>query len=490
MFIVSHRFVLGPYTYLRSTLFAASMLSAGWGLAQDPPPASIHPEIGTIQKTIGMSGYFAPAAATEVSVTLDTNLTLKVLKAVEHGTAVRAGDLLVEFDAHDAKEQLEQQEYALGMQKLAMEEAEREQRIAEAKAPLEAESAELAKRRADEDFAFFLKREFPMNERSVEQSLKSMKDYLDYTAEELRQLEKMYKADDLTEESEEIVLRRAKDDLDRSRFALEREELNHQRSVQLNLPRERMNEETQHRLAEIAFEQFQLMQPLLKEKRHATLKKQRMDLEKAARELEKLRSDLKKFRIEAPHDGVVYFGKSTDGKFGNITEMNTKLRPHGVVNQNEVIMTLVKPNHLYFVGSVPETDLAFATPGTLAVITPTAFPNVRVEAKVQNAASVPGADGNFQVHLELQMDAPKKVVAGMTGKSKWVAYFNAKALTVPSKFLHQDPDEDDATYIFVLNAESKPEKRWVEAGVASGDRTEIVSGLNGDEKIVESDGSK
>lgn len=458
--------------------------------AQDAPPASIHPEVGSIQKTVAMSGYFSPASSTEIAVRLDTNLSLKVLKAAEHGDVVRAGDVLIEFDAHDAKEQLAQQEIALNLQKLSLEEAQREARLAEAKDPLDEEFAELTKRRADEDFAFFLEREFAMNQRSAENSMKSNKDYFDYVAEELRQLEKMYKADDLTEESEEIVLRRAKDDLDRARFSLEWSELNHRRSVDLDLPRSKIQQQTQHRLAEIAFEQFKMLRPLILEKRRLALKKQHMDFEKASHELDKLQADLKKLRIEAPHDGVVYYGKSSDGKFSNVAEMLAKLRPHGAVSPNEVLMTIVRPGALVFLGSVPESDLDFASAGTAASIVPGAFSKMRIDGKIQRVASVPSGDGNFQVHIELPTDAPKKIVAGMSGKAKWIAYYNPKALTVPSRYVHQDPDENDASYVWVLNAESKPEKRWVEPGITSGDRTEIFSGLTSSEQLVESDGSK
>jgi HlyD family secretion protein len=468
----------------------AILLLAQTGVTQESAAASIRPEVGPIQKTVRMSGYFAPTLSVEVSVPLESNLSLKVIKAVEHGSTVRAGDLLVEFDARDAKEQLEQQESALALQKLSLEEAEREERLARVRDPIDEQFAELAKQHADEDFAFFRDRELTMNQRSVEQSMKSMKDYLDYNAEELRQLEKMYKADDLTEESEEIVLRRAKDDLERARFALDREELNYQRSIGLILPRDKVYQQTQHRFAEIALEQFKLMRPLMLEKRQLSLKKQRMDFEKAARELDKLRSDLAKFRIEAPQDGTVYYGKCADGRFANIAEMQAKLRPHGTVGANEVLMTIVRNGPLSFVGTVPESEAPFATNGSVASVIPSGFPQLKLEAKIQRLAPVPGPDGTFAVHLELQVDAPKKVVAGMTGKAKWVAYFNAKALTVPSRVVHQDADNDDANYVFVLDGATKPVKQWVEVGIVSGERTEILSGLTADDNLVESDGSK
>ena len=44
---------------------------------------------------------------------------------------------------------------------------------------------------------------------------------LEYEQEELRQLEKMYKADDISEETEQIVLKRAHDNVDSRKFAAE-----------------------------------------------------------------------------------------------------------------------------------------------------------------------------------------------------------------------------------------------------------------------------
>ena len=52
--------------------------------------------------------------------------------------------------------------------------------------------------------------------------VKKAKDYLEYQKEELRQLEKMYGADDLTEETEEIVLKRQRDAVELAIFSLQR----------------------------------------------------------------------------------------------------------------------------------------------------------------------------------------------------------------------------------------------------------------------------
>ena len=70
-------------------------------------------------------------------------------------------------------------------------------------------AAERSRRIAKEDLAQMLEVELPTARKAVDFSLQMSADSLAYEKEELRQLEKMYKADDLTEETEEIVLRRA-----------------------------------------------------------------------------------------------------------------------------------------------------------------------------------------------------------------------------------------------------------------------------------------
>ncbi len=56
--------------------------------------------------------------------------------------------------------------------------------------------------------------------------------------EELRQLTKMYAADDLTEDTEEIILTRQKDAVVTAEFALRMETLDYKRALEVALPRE------------------------------------------------------------------------------------------------------------------------------------------------------------------------------------------------------------------------------------------------------------
>ena len=82
---------------------------------------------------------------------------------------------------------------------------------------------------------------------------------LEYAEEEYRQLEKMYKADDLREETEKIVLRRAKNGVDRAKLELELAQASHEEAVKLLLPRteESAKDQTERSLIDVGIHQDQ-----------------------------------------------------------------------------------------------------------------------------------------------------------------------------------------------------------------------------------------
>ena len=68
--------------------------------------------------------------------------------------------------------------------------------------------------------------------------VKSSREYLDYTKEELRQLEKMYRSKDLTEETEEIILRRQRFQVESREQYLKEAELQRDQKLKVDLPRQ------------------------------------------------------------------------------------------------------------------------------------------------------------------------------------------------------------------------------------------------------------
>src|SRR5262249_39604729 len=105
-------------------------------------------------------------------------------------------------------------------------------------APLELAATERGKRVADEDLKKFTSVDRALAEKAARQNLKEAKDALEYSQEELRQLEKMYRSKDLTEETEQIILRRERNRVDAARFRLETTEVRSARALEVELPRQ------------------------------------------------------------------------------------------------------------------------------------------------------------------------------------------------------------------------------------------------------------
>ena len=81
--------------------------------------------------------------------------------------------------------------------------------------PIELAAAEFAKKRADEELKYFLDLGRPQAEKEANLMVKYVKFYLEYAEEELAQLKKMYKSNDLTESTERMILRRQQQQVER-----------------------------------------------------------------------------------------------------------------------------------------------------------------------------------------------------------------------------------------------------------------------------------
>ena len=98
-------------------------------------------------------------------------------------------------------------------------------------------AAERADKEAKEDFDRYNQIDRPMYVKSAEFMAKYYEFMLDYEKDELEQLVKMYEADDLTEETEEIVLKRQKNSVESAEFSLEGAKLNRDELLNVRLPR-------------------------------------------------------------------------------------------------------------------------------------------------------------------------------------------------------------------------------------------------------------
>ena len=195
---------------------------------------------------VSLSGTLEAGSASDIVLRPQTWRAFEVVRAVEPGTTVKKGDVLVEFDAESIDEAIK--DLALGQRlgELALKLAEENLRVAEASTPLDQETAQRAKRIANEDLERFTRTLRPLSEKSAKFMLRMAEDSLRYEKEELAQLEKMYKADDLTEETEEIVLKRQRDSVRRAEFQHEMAKTLSEQVLRVTIPRGRDRQASHH----------------------------------------------------------------------------------------------------------------------------------------------------------------------------------------------------------------------------------------------------
>ena len=118
---------------------------------------------------------------------------------------VKKGDTLVRLDTQKIDEELSNIAFSRQLSALSMKQAQESLDQLRESLPFDLENAVRTKKQADEDLEYFLKVDRPLRIRSAKESLKRSEYSLENAMEESKQLEQMYKADDLTEETEEII---------------------------------------------------------------------------------------------------------------------------------------------------------------------------------------------------------------------------------------------------------------------------------------------
>lgn len=451
-------------------------------------------EKGPFKVELSCKGVFEAAEMAEVSVnpeawTPNNGGQLVILKAVEHGAPVRKGDVLIAFDLDKLNERIRNLEAEQGLNDLAISQAEREIPILERSMPLEQAVALRAKQMADEDLRRFLDQERDMLGKMAEHFVKQANDYLDYAKDELKQLEKMYREKDLTEETEEIILKRTRTQVERATFYVRMAEFDRDLTLKVELPRREQKLKDGVKLSDVALTKAQTTLPLTLQQKQLHLKKLLFEREKSGEQLAKLRKDRDGLIVKAPADGIVFHGKCERGQW-SMSAASSKLHAGGQVQPHEVMLTVVKARPIFVRATVDEKDLPLVRAGAKGKVVPTADPDVKLPAKVDKVSDIPVSSGTFEARIALDGSAEHAtLMPGMACTVKFVPYAKAELVSVPASAVFTDELDDDKHYVYFAGKDGKHEKRTVVVGRKSGDRLEIKDGLkDGDEILLEKPG--
>lgn len=460
--------------------------------AEKKPAREKKPELHTVESKdltieVEAEGVFAATESEEVALRPDVWTAFKVKQAAAHGARVRKGDVLVEFDDTDIEKAIAERSLQLQSGEVKLMEAEEEFPRTERSIELD---YEIAQRNYDEirdEHKRFQDVMRKLSEKLADYYLKTAKQDLENSREELTQLQKMYEADELTEETEEIVLKRQKFQVELAEFSLEYSQINRDYTIDVAIPQREQSLQTAVEKARIAWERAKMARTL-------GLSGERYDLdalrEARARSVDshaKLVADRALMKLRAPCDGVAYYGRCVDGRWNEVGSMEAKLVPFGSVPPNSVVMTIVQPRPLVVETSIGEKEFPTVKEGQTATIAPAADSEIKLKAKVEQIADVPGSGNKFSVQIELadENDAPDWLMPGMTCKASIVTYEAEDAIVIPADLLQTYADDKDKKYVMVLEKDAdKPVRRDLKLGKTKEKDVEVLRGLTKGDRIV------
>jgi len=274
-------------------------------------PSTTKVEKGPFKVEVTLPGIFEPTKQAELSVKPKAwSGPLVVEKAIDLGMPVKQGDILVEFDHEKIDMAIQDAEVELALGELALKHAMEELPVLEKLLPIDLAAAERARTQADENLARFLDIDRPNSEKMAQFSVKSATEFLDYSKEELRQLEKMYRSKDLTEE---IILRRTRFKVESGEVRLKEAELHRDATLKVELPRQEIKVREAATREGLEYQESLATLPLNLSQKRLGLAKPKHDHTRAAEKLADLRRDRDAMTVHAPADGIVYYGRNDQG---------------------------------------------------------------------------------------------------------------------------------------------------------------------------------
>jgi multidrug efflux pump subunit AcrA (membrane-fusion protein) len=451
---------------------------------KEPADPNYTVKVEPLKIDVAFAGQFDTTNVTEISITPESWAELTVQWAIEHGRRVKKGAKVLIFNTRKIDMAIADLEAEIESARLALQQMEASLNLLKESVPKSLAAARRAADEAAEDLARFRKTERADSIQSVEQDVWQARNSLEYQKEELRQLEKMYKADDLTEETEEIILTRARHRLQTSQYMLDRTIEGQRKFLEVSLPRReaglvRLVEQTAH-----ALEEANATLPASLREKTLGLQRMQTGYQRQREKLTHLRRDRNLLTVVAPVEGIVYYGQAAGGKWPSAATVAKLLGRGALAKPNQVLLTIVGDGQLLVRGTLDEKDLHQVRKGAPTEIKPVAFPDVQLEGRVGRISSIPTAPGKFDVEVTFKPDKKsQRIRAGMGCKAAIQVVRRDEAMLVPKSAV-KSLDQPNRGYVYVVADDGSQKKRTLRIGRLYDGRREILSGLEVGEKIV------
>ncbi len=400
-------------------------VSQARGQEANPESASdVKPE------NIKVNGVVEAIVAVEVSADTEQIESLEIKKIVPHGTKVNKGQNIVWFETEDIDKKVKDAETELRLAQLTLDDDEFNYEQFIEKQKLDRAAAQRARKQAQQSYDNFVQVDRERQGATAEYNLKSSKASLENAMEELEQLEQMYKEDDLTEESEEIVLKRARQSVEFAQYRLEGTEITSARAVKQDIPRAQAQQEDSLARAEMAHQKSIRELNSARQRQDIEMGQKRDKFKEQKEKFAELKEERKRVVLTSPIDGILIHGKLTRGK---LSDKPSTLEEGSKVTPSQIVATVVDPGKLQIRVDLEEKNLPVVTRGTKCTIRFNAHTDFETKGTVKSVSDVPYAGTKYDcvvaiggskkqpklmptMTCELEFEAPKSDKSEVTKK--------------------------------------------------------------------------
>jgi hypothetical protein len=311
----------------------------------------------------------------------------------------------------------------------------------------------------------------------IDLGLRQQKAYVEDQADELDQLKLMYKTEDLTGATSDIVLKRAVRQYEIAQINLKMQQEVSRKAKEYDQPNSRLPLEYGAEQAGYSLEQLRTTQALAKVTRDTGLKSAKAAVVAGEKRVGELEKDLAQLTVAAASDGVVLYGGLADGA---VTPIDPRaLRPGEKLTPGGTVMVLYTPGALRVGFDLPESKLGWVKAGMKAKVSPVAFPELTYEGTTVAPPLLGKASGPeqaFPVNIELPGVDPK-LVPGLKAVVKIDAGEGEEVVLVPAAAV-------SGGKVRVRKKDGMEESREVVTGRGDGQSVEVLKGLEVGEEIL------
>jgi len=255
--------------------------------------------------------------------------------------------------------------------------------------------------------------------------------------------------------------------LEKAKTSLERAKLDHQKSMK--------ETQTSYDLALMSYNNDK--------ESDSSILNASLNVDDAKSSLTEAQNRLNKVRVYAPSDGKVLNISLKEGEAAAAKD-NSGLMFFGTTDVNSNFITLCDVTEVFVKASISEADIDGIKLDQVVDVTIEALGEDSLYGTVYNVSSIPTTDSSgittYEVTIRLDQYNPN-VKDGMNALLNFIKKERNNVLLIPNKSVFI---EDGKQYVNVVKSDGTYEKRAVVCGLSNGTQTEVASGLEEGEVVV------